>query len=128
VKDGTVTITSSTGKVVTVPTDASGRYESACLESGTYTVTVSKGVATGGTPTNGPKERSVTIGAGGVSIDFGFAGAFVKSENIGQPEAGADLAYTGSEMTALLALALGMIGLGLSLLRQRRHFLTKTPR
>ncbi len=49
----------------------------------------------------------------------------MKGTNIGQPEAGADLAFTGSEVTALLALAMGMIGLGLSLLRQRRRFLAK---
>lgn len=123
VTNAVVIVTLPSGKTVEVRTDATGRYETSCFESGAYSVTVGDGVSVSATPTNGPRIRLVTLSGSPVAVDFGFIVADVRTANLGQEEPAADLAYTGSEVSALLWLSLLMIGAGVALMIQRRRFL-----
>lgn len=122
-KDAVVTVTQPSGTTVDVRTDTTGRYETPCFESGSYNVTVGDGVTLSAIPTNGPRIRMAALSGTPVSLDFGFSVADVKGVNIGAVEAAVDLAYTGSDVSALLALSILMIVAGLVLMRQRRRFL-----
>ncbi|MCE7987254.1 MAG: DUF11 domain-containing protein, partial [Caldilinea sp. CFX5] len=71
-----VTLTTSTGAVLTTTTDANGYYAFALpVNSGTYTITTSTppGTTVSNNQSNDPVGTPVTIGAGNdLSIDFGF--------------------------------------------------------
>lgn len=125
IKNVVVIVTLPSGRTTEVRTDETGRFETACFEGGLHSVTIGEGVSLRATPTNGPRVRQVPINGSPVSVDFGFSLADVRSVNIGQADEAPALAYTGSEVRALVVLSLLMIAVGLALMRQRRRFLAR---
>ena len=114
-----VTITLPDGTTRQAVTGPDGTYVFAELCAGGYVVRV------GGTsdPTNGPRVRSVRLGANENNLDqdFGFSTAGVKGVQIEGPQS-TDLAYTGARTFELASLALLLLGVGghFSIRRRRR--------
>ncbi len=95
------------GETVVVTTaDSQGSYVFDSLLPGTFVVCVQASTD----PTNGPRERTVNLGANEhQTVNFGFSQVDVNGVEVERPS---DLAFTGSPTAQLLALALVLLGLG----------------
>ncbi len=116
IADAQVTITSSSGAVITVTTNASGEYSTDCVENGDYTVTVGAPVKPGAKPTNGTAARAITVNNGPATADFGYIETQVDGLQLD------NVAFTGpaDNIGRLIAMAFGMILIGSSFMSFQR--------